>query len=321
MQDDNHHHIAYLVPGGPPLHALMRHALLPGFTLLTPNTSDPDAVRAALTDADFVITVKMNAEVMSWAPKLRLIQLAGVGFDGVDLGAARARNIPVAQTVAGTIPGVAEHAVMMALCVLKQARTADASVRAGEWLVWQLRPRSQSLYGRKVGVVGFGRIGRETAKRFRAFDTEVAFYDPFPPPVEVSAALGVRPMALFELLAWADVVTLHLPLNPDTRSLFGREAFAAMKANAILINTARGELVDEPALIEALREGRLAGAGLDVFAQEPPAKDNPLFTMDNVVLSPHCATGTRDSVMEKTRAACENMQRVLRGEAPLNVIG
>jgi len=312
--------VVYLVPAGAPVHDLMRGAMPPGLRLVTPDTGRHDEVLRALAQASFVITVKMDATQIAAAPKLRLIQLAGVGHDGVDLGAATAAGIPIAQTIEGTIEGVAEHTLLMILALFRRLLEADASVRRGEWLVWQLRPTSHSLFRKRVGVVGFGRIGRAVAKRCWGFETELAYYDPVRASAEDERALGARFLPLAELCSWADVVTLHLPLAPATRHIIGERELALMKANAILINTARGGLVDEAALARSLAEGRLAGAGLDVFDEEPADTSGAIFRAPNTLFSPHIATGTRDAVVEKTRAACANFLRVLQGEPPRNVV-
>ena len=312
--------VAYLVPSGPPIHELMRGAFPEGLRLVVPTSEGRAGVLETLSEADFAIAVRMDRDTIAAAPRLKLIQLAGVGFDGVDLEAATEAGIPVAQTVEGTIEGVAEHAVLLLLALYKRLLEADASVRRGEWLVWQLRPSSHTLQGKTVGLVGLGRIGQAVAERLGAFGVGLRYHDVRRADAETEAALGIRFMDLDELLRTSDVVTLHAPLTPETRGLIGAEALRAMKPTSVLINTARGGLVDEAALVEALRTGAIAGAGLDVFEKEPTDPDNPLFAFDNVVLTPHVATGTRDSVVEKARAAGENMLRVLRGERPHNVV-
>jgi len=314
------HRVLYLVESGPPIHQIMRGAMPDGFELLTPETGTRDEVMRLLPDADFVITVAMDAAMLGAARKLRLVQLAGVGFDKIDLGAATRAGIPVCQTIEGTIAGVAEHAVLLTLAVLRRLVEADASVRRGEWLVWQLRPTSYQLAGKSVGLFGLGRIGQEAARRFRAFGTEILYADVVRADAAVERELGARFVSFDELLSAADVISLHAPLSPETRGRFGAEAFGRMKPAAVFVNTARGGLVDEPALVAALRDGVIAGAGLDVFAEEPPPAGHPLFALSNVVLTPHCATGTRDSVAEKARAACDNFARALRGERPLHVV-
>lgn len=312
--------VVYLVPAGPPIHEIMRAEVPPGLRLVTPDMGRRDEVLRALAQATFVITAKMDAFLVAAAPGLRLVQLAGVGHDGVDLGAASARGIPVAQTVDGTIEGVAEHTLLMILALYKRIVEADASVRRGEWLVWQLRPTSHSLFRKKVGVVGFGRIGRAVARRCRGFDAEIGYYDPIQARPEVERELAAHYLRLHELCAWVDVITLHLPLSAETKGIIGERELSLMKPSAVLINTARGGLVDESALAGALATGRLAGAGLDVFATEPADTSQAIFRAPNTLFSPHVATGTRDSVAEKTRAACANFLRVLQGEPPLYVV-
>ena len=210
---------------------------------------------------------------------------------------------------------------MLILAVYKRLVVAHGSLVRGEFLQFALRPTSYELAGKAVGLVGMGRIGREVARRVHAFDAHVLYADPV---VALSAAeetaLGAARVGLDELLAGSDVVSLHVPLTAETRALVRRETLAKMKPGAVLINTARGALVDEAALVEALRTGRLAGAGLDVFEREPPGADNPLLALDNVILTPHIAAGTRDALIEKMRAAFANMQRVLRGERPVNLV-
>lgn len=288
--------------------------------MLTPKLDSKPDLLAELNDADFVIAVTMDAEMIAAAPHVKLIQLAGVGFDRVDILAATRASVPVAQTIEGTIIGVAEHTVLLVLALYKQLLRADASLRQGEWLVWQLRPESYTLDGKTIGILGLGRIGRGVARRLRAFGTEICYHDTVRADHDTEQELGVRYMQQDELLSAADVVTLHLPLMPETRKFFGEREFGLMKPSAVFINTSRGELVDEAALVRSLEEKRIAGAGLDVFDTEPMTKDNPLLKLPNTVLTPHIATGTRDSIIAKTVAACDNFRRVIEGARPLNVL-
>ncbi len=314
------HRILYLVRSGEPIYEIMRAELPEALELVTLETGARADLLSKLRQADFVITIRMDAEMIAAAPNLKLIQLAGVGFDGVDLDAATSAGIPVAQTVEGTITGVAEHTILLILALYKNLLRADESLRRGEWLVWQLRPKSFTLSGKTVGIVGLGRIGREVAARCRAFGAHLCYSDPCRADPGIERELGLERLPLDSLLANADVVTLHLPCNQTTSRLFGEAQFRAMKPSAIFINTSRGGLVDEEALIRALRRGWIAGAGLDVFAEEPVGPDNPLLRLDNVVLTPHIAAGTRDAVAQKFRAACANFLRVIAGKEPLNVI-
>lgn len=312
--------VLYKFPAGEEAHRLMREVMPAGLELVTLNSSAGAELFGKLAEADFIISARLDAEMIAAARELKLIQLAGVGFDGVDVASATARGIPVAQTVEGTIIGVAEHTLLLILALYKQLLVADAALRRGEWLVWQLRPNSYTLSGKTAGIVGFGKIGREVARRCHAFGARVIYHDLFRADEATERELGAARVSRDELLATADVVSVHTPLSPETRRSFDEAAFRRMKPAAIFVNTSRGEVVDEAALVRALEEKWIAGAGLDVFEQEPIAADHPLFRFPNVVLTPHIATGTRDSIIEKTRAACANFRRVINGERPLNVV-
>ncbi len=312
--------VLYLLCQGESIYEIIRGEMPEGLALETLSSGQRSEVLSKLPDADFVIVTNMDKEMIAAAPKLKLIQMAGVGVDGVDLEAATRAGIPVAQTVQGTIIGVAEHTLLLMLALYKHLVELDASVRRGEWPVWQFRPSSYTLSGKTVGILGLGRIGREVAKRCRGFGTQVCYFDEIKIAVSLERELGVQFLPLNELLSNSDIVSLHVPLTPQTRHFFGETQFRRMKPSAIFINTARGEIVDETALIRALQEGWIAGAGLDVLALEPPDPTNPLLRMRNTIFSPHIATGTRDSIIQKTHTACENFLRVLSGDRPINVV-
>jgi phosphoglycerate dehydrogenase-like enzyme len=315
--------ILYGEPIPADLRAIAESMVPPGFTLRVVESRSRAELLAHLPEAEYLLvaTARVDAAVLQAAPRLRLVQHQGVGYDNIDVAACRAAGVPVALTPEGTTIGVAEHTLLLILAVYKQVCVADAAVRAGEWPVWALRSRSYELAGKTLGLVGFGRIGQEVAKRARAFDASIVYYDPRRATAEVEAALGVTYLPLDDLLRRSDVVSLHLPLLPETCGIIGERELALMRPTAILINTARGPLVDEPALAAALAGDRLAGAGLDVFAAEPPAPDNPLLACANAVLTPHIAAGTRDAYETKMRAVFANMQRVAQGERPLNEVG
>jgi phosphoglycerate dehydrogenase-like enzyme len=248
------------------------------------------------------------------------VQHQGVGYDNIDVDACRRAAIPVALTPEGTTIGVAEHTVLLILALFRHLLALDAAVRQGEWPVWSMRGRSIELAGKRVALIGFGRIGREVARRVRAFDTTIAYHDAVRAPAAVEAEFGATYVSQDDLLREADVVSLHAPLTAETRGMIGERELRLMQPHAVLINTARGALIDEPALLRALAEGWIAGAGLDVLAQEPPGADNPLLTCPNVILTPHVAAGTRDAYRTKMQAVFTNMQRVARGEAPLHQV-
>lgn len=299
-----------MLPANDDVYAELRAVLPPGFDLVTPPGDPLELVR----DLDFLIAAKVTREMIAAAPKLKLIQAPGVGYDGIDLDAAGERGIPVAITVCGNPVEVAEYTLMAMLAASRRLVELDRELRRGRWLAWDRRLQSVNLQGRRLGIVGYGRIGREVAPRAAAFGMDICFTDirPVPSPYEQTD--------LKTLLSTSDFVTLHVPLNDSTRHLLNRERIGWMKPGAILVNTSRGGVIEETALIEALRGGRLSGAVLDVFEKEPPDRDNPLLKMDNVILTPHVASGTVDALRAKARAYVENIRRLLAGEELVDCI-
>jgi len=266
---------------------------------------------------------RVDSALLERARALRLIQVPGHGFDHVDIAAARAAGVPVATVASSGAEAstVAEMVLLLAGALLRRIPEVDAHVRAGGWGHLEMLQRGVfELAGKAMGIVGLGRIGREVAKRARAFDLRVLYFNPRRVPPDVEAACAAEYRSLEELLAEADVVSLHAPLTAQTRGLIDRRALARMKPSAVLINTARGALVDATALAEALREGRIGGAAIDVFDVEPPPLDHPLRGAPNCLLSAHMAGVTAESVLRILRAALENCRRVARGERPLDMV-
>jgi len=248
-----------------------------------------------LADADAVIVrsgTTLTRELIEAAPKLRVIGRAGVGVDNIDLDAATERGVAVLNAPAGNTTSAAELTFALLLSLARSIPAADRSMRAGEWD--RTTFRGIELHGKTLGLVGAGRIGAEVAKRARAFGMRVVAYDPYLPD-ERADTLGLVVAPLERVLEEADVLSLHVPLTEATENLIDAAALARMKPSAYLINAARGGVVDESALIDALREGRLGGAALDVFADEPPASDHPLRTLEGVVLTPHLGAATREA--------------------------
>lgn len=315
--------VLYLQVLPPAVLEIVRGQLPPGFELESLEEGSSDEVLRRVADADFLLvaTTPVTEEVIAAAPRLKLIQHQGVGYDNVDVEAAARQGISVALTPEGTTVGVAEHVFLLILALYKQLRKAEGALRRGEWLQWALRPRSYEIKGKVLGVIGLGRIGRAVAQRARAFEVaEILYYDIARPGPEVERDLGVVFCPFHELLRRADIVTLHVPLTEETRRMIGGQELGLMGEQAILINTARGALVDEEALYRALATGQIAGAGLDVFAQEPTPPDSPLLRLDNVVVTPHIAAGTCDALQAKMAAAFANMVRVTRGEKPIHQV-
>ncbi len=308
--------IVYLEPVPDDVEAIIRGCLPDGFTLRVRGANE--APVDVVGEADFILvaTTPLTAEVIAAAPRLKLIQHQGVGYDNVDVAAAAQASIPVGLTPEGTSKPVAEHVILLILSLYRNLFIANQTLRQGQWLQWQLRPQSYNLVSKRLGIVGLGRIGREVAQRARAFECQLLYYDVMRAPTEVE----VEYVPFDELLAQSDIITLHLPRTEETRGMIGAAELARMKPTALLINTARGGLVDEAALYQALTSGQIAGAGLDVFAVEPPGADNPLLHLDNVVATPHIAAGTADALANKMKAAFANMQRVAQGREPRNQV-
>jgi phosphoglycerate dehydrogenase-like enzyme len=272
---------------------------------------------AKVCEADYILCswTPVSAAVIEAAPKLRLIQKYGIGVDKIDLKAAARRGVPVCIAAGVNAVAVAETAITLMLASYKRLPVAHNTLRAGQWLKWELRTGCYELWQKTVGLIGGGAIGRAVAKRLSlGFECRVLYTDLVRLPQETEAALGMMYTSREDLLRQSDIVSIHVPLTAETRGLIGAEAFALMKPSAVLINTARGGIVDEPALIAALEKGTIAGAGLDVFAKEPPERDNPLLRMDNVVMTPHNGGGTVDTMKRIVGHAFGNIMRVQRGE-------
>jgi phosphoglycerate dehydrogenase-like enzyme len=278
----------------------------------------------AVEDAEFFVGFARGGLTDAFyraAPKLRLVQLISAGYDRLDVGAARQAGVPVANNGGSNSVAVAEHTLMLILAVYKRLVWQHGNVVAGKWRVGNfVEMRIFELAGRSLGIIGLGTIGKKVARRARAFDMPVQYYDIVRLSEDQEDALGVRFVLLDELLRTSDVVSLHVPLDATTRGMIGAGELGRMRRDAILINTCRGPVVDERALHDALATGRIAGAGLDVMVEEPPAADHPLFRLDTVVITPHTAGPTWENWAKAFRNAFDNIQRVTAGRPPLWLI-
>ncbi|MFN2545770.1 MAG: 2-hydroxyacid dehydrogenase [Actinomycetota bacterium] len=315
--------VALIPPPSPPEAAAMAYGGLlgPEWTVQGFRSEDdvPDEVAA---DAEFVVAAASQrvSTLFDRAPRLRVVQIPGHGFDHVDLEAAERAGVPVCTVASSGAEShtVAEMALLLAGVASRRVVAGDRLVRDGKWGTQEMLFGGGGVFelaGKTLGIVGYGRIGRELAKRARAFDMRVVCSDVV--PVEDD---DVEVIELDALLAQSDVVSLHAPLTPATRHLINGEALAKMKAGSILVNTARGPLVDADALARALASGRLRAAAIDVFDPEPPSADSPLLQLDNVVLSPHMAGVAQESVMRILGAALQNCRRVADGQPPHDVV-
>jgi len=291
---------------------------------------DDAAVPQLIRQADALVIPAVGpklAPALFDGTQLKLVQVTGAGLDRLDQAVLTKLGIPVANVPGGSNSAVAEYAVTSASLLLRRLGWANAEIARGNYAGFRARMVADNLAGLEglmVGVVGFGTIGVAVARAFHAAGARLCFHDPAPRDPAVAAALGAAALPLDELLATADVVTLHVPLLPATQGLIGARELARMKPGAVLIQAARGGIVDEAALAAALMSGHLGGAAVDVYSTEPPSADNPLLKVTGeaaarLLLTPHIAGVTRQASALLFRSAWENVERVLvRGEAPLN---
>jgi glyoxylate reductase len=267
---------------------------------------------------DYTFRYPVDEPLLAQMPKLRFLQQPSAGFEHIDVQACRARGVQVANTPGVNAPAVAEHAIMLALALLKRLVLANAATHTGKWTQHELGWERGifELMGKTWGIVGCGAVGREVAKRLGAFGVTVLYYDPRRLHVEEESEWRMKYQPLDHLLRLADVVSLHVPLTPKTRGLIGARELGLMKFNAIFINVARGECADETALADRLRAKKLGGAGVDVFSREPIAADNPLLGLDNVILTPHIAGVTAEVRDRITQMSVANVVRFLQGQQP-----
>ena len=284
------------------------------------DATDPKILAERLREADVALNIRgrtfFTAEVLGVCPRLKLISIWGTGTDNVDLPAAAARGVTVTNTPGANAVAVAEHTVALMLAVAKQLVPADQAMRQGGWprnLVPQLR-------GKRLGLVGTGLIGREVAAMARGLGLEVVAWT-FHPSARLADSLGLRYVELDELLRTADIVSLHLRATPETRHFLNRARLAMLKPGAILVNTARGALIDEAALVECLQEKRIACAGLDVFEAEPLPAGHPLLGLPNVLLTPHAAGMTPEVIQNGLAMAVENIESFQKGSPAHVVVG
>ena len=271
------------------------------------------------SDADFLILFPGDLEetVLRATRRLKLVQLVSAGFDRMPLDVLAELDIPLANNGGTNSIDVAEHTLALILGVYRRLTEMDRNVRNAGWSDIDSGMTTFTVHGKTVGIVGLGHIGKEVARRLVPFQAEVIYFDPFPVPAEVERELQVERVSLGELLERSDIVTLHVPLNDRTRHLIGPKQLTQMKSSAILVNTCRGPVVDEDALIEALTAGTIRAAGLDVLKDEPTAPDNPILQLDNVILSPHIAGVTYDTWRRRGLFIFKNLRRVWEGGKPL----
>ena len=258
-----------------------------------------------------------DANVLNAASRLKVVSRHGIGIDSIDLKAATENGIVVANTPRVNTTAVAEHAIALMLAILRKIPDADLSLKSNRWE--GLRFVGEELAGKKLGIIGLGAIGKEVAKRVKAFGIDILYTDNVR-DTNLESALGLSFVPLYSLLRESDVISIHVPLLPDTKGLIGRKEIALMKKGTYIVNTARGGIVDSDALAEALRSGRIAGAALDVFDTEPPDFSSPLFSVERIIMTPHIGAYTVEAIRRMDCIAAENIAKVLHGEIPEYVV-
>lgn len=276
--------------------------------------------KLAVADYLLVVSKKLDASLLSMAKQARYIQRTGAGVTNIDVETATKLGLPVCVLPGGNSTAVAELTILMILALYRKLPLIDRAMRDGKWPNWEFRPHSYEMAGKTHGLIGFGHIGRETARRSRAFGTRILYYDPYRAPAEVERELEAEYLPLEGVLKEADILSIHVPLVPATRGMIGLAELKTMKPNALLINVARGGVVKEEDLYTALKEGIIAGAGIDTWESEPTPADHPLLSLDNVIATPHIAAGTIDTFERVIRLAFRNIRKAESDHRPEYVV-
>lgn len=303
--------------------ALELEALEPLADIVEIRADTPEEFAEGVRDVDAIITswgLRIDKTVINALDKAVCIGVGSVGVDMVDIEAATAAGLVVTNVPDVFIEEVADHAMALLLDMARMTPTMVRMAKDGDW--YQARPllsKIPRLFGQTLGLFGFGNVGHCMARRAQAFGMRVIAYDPYVSELELTKE-GVEPVGFGEMLARSDYISVHAPHNDETEHAFSSSAFSQMQDHAVIINTARGPIIDERALIEALQSKQIAGAGLDVLEQEPPELDNPLFSMENVVVTPHVASATTRMRPETRRRVGREVALVLRGKWPMSCV-
>lgn len=263
---------------------------------------------------------KISGERIKQASSLKLIQKTGIGIDNIDLKTASELGVHVCNTPGANAAGVAELTIALILNLYRKVNFLDKATKSDNWLMWEYRLSSYEMRYKTHGFLGFGDIGKETSKLSRAFGTKIMYYDKNRLPESMEKRLEATYLELNDLLKVSDIVSIHLPLTPETKQLIGRKELSLMKTNTILINVSRGNIVDESALVEVIANKSLAGAGIDVWEKEPVDKENPLLSFDNVIATPHIGAGTRDSLDRVLSISFQNFMLVTERKTPKYIV-
>jgi D-3-phosphoglycerate dehydrogenase len=304
-------------------YSLELEALAPLADIVDIRADTPEEFAEGVADVDAIITswgLRIDKQVIDALEKCVVIGVGSVGVDMVDIEAATDAGIVVTNVPDVFIEEVADHAMSLLLDMARRTPTMVRMARDGDW--YEARPllsKIPRLFGQTLGLFAFGNVAHCMARRAQAFGMRVIACDPYVSELEITGA-GVEPVSFSELLERSDYISVHSPHNEETEHAFSTPAFAQMKSSSVIINTARGPIIDEPALIAALQSGEIAGAGLDVLEQEPPEPDNPLLTMENVVVTPHVASATTRMRPETRRRVGREVALVMRGKWPMSCV-
>lgn len=308
--------VAFLTTRDSPIHPVAETILKDNYEVrlvATPGWSCDDAVLRNVADASAILVRVgvVTKEVIDASPNLKVVAIHGIGVDRVDLDETSRRAIVVTNTPLANVVAVAEHTMGLILSMIKKIPASDQLIRKERWRETEFT--FKQLMSMTVGIIGFGNVGTRVARRLRSFEAEILSYDPYV-ALEKFEEFGVEPVDLETLLKNSEIVTVHVPLTRYTKHMIGERELKMMKEEACIVNTSRGSIIDERALIVALQEKRIAGAALDVFEEEPPDRGSPLLRLDNVVMTPHVAGATGESLKRMAETAAKDIARVLSGE-------
>ena len=310
--------VVFINGGGPKVQQIFEQLAVKGLAAqCLDQSASNEEKKAALAGAEYLVLhpAQLDDALLAAAPKLKLIQLLTAGYDKMNLGLCRERQIAVATNGGANAASVAEHSVALLLAIYRRLKDGDAAVRAGAWRKPIQEFTTFEIAGKTVGVLGAGNIGRRAAQLYKAFGADILYYDRQASDF-MEQELGAKKAELGEIVSRAEVLSVHLPLFAETRNLLGAQEFARMKPELVLINTSRAEVIEEKALLAALREKRLRAAGLDVFYEEPVRPDNPFLGLENVLLSPHVAGHSAEGWERRCALAWENIKRMEQGQLP-----
>lgn len=290
--------------------SIIQNLIPAGFELINLKEATDSEFRKNIPEADYILAsgrLPINGDLLDTAPKLKMIQRTGVGLDSIDLNALKKRNIPLYVNSGINADSVAEHTILLMLAVLKRLPSINSQIREGIWIKQENGIRNRELKGKTVGIIGMGHIGQKVAKILSAFNVNLIYSDVCKVSEDIEKEYGLHYKPFSDLVSSSDIITLHCPLTDANRNLFNESVFDHMKKGAILINTARGGLINESDLLHALENNHLGGAGLDVFAKEPIPSSSPLLLSEKLVMTPHIGGVTYDSFRSMMQEAVNNI--------------